>query len=54
MAGGPCMCERKDGEAEKKRRIRLTAHVFAACQPLLREDLVWSVRIQARNYFAKY
>lgn len=37
-----------------KRRIRLTAHVFAACQPLLRGDLVWSVRIQAHNYFAKY
>ena len=26
---------------------------FAACQPLLREDLVWSVRIRAYNYFAK-
>lgn len=37
-----------------KRRIRLTAHVFAACQPLLRGDLIGSVRIQAHNYFAKY
>lgn len=49
---GQGLCERKDGRA--KRRIRLTAHVFAACQPLLWEDLVWSVRIQAHNYFAKY
>lgn len=37
-----------------KRRIGLTAHVFAACQPLLRGDLFWSVRIRAHNYFAKY
>lgn len=44
----------KRWRGREKRRIRLTAHVFAACQPLLGEDLVWSVRIQAHNYFAKY
>lgn len=44
----------KRWRGREERRIRLTAHVFAACQPLLREDLVWSVRIQAHNYFAKY
>ena len=43
----------KDGEAERKRRIGLTAHVFAACQPLLGGDLVRSMRTQAWNYFAK-
>lgn len=52
--GGAVPVWEKRWRGRAQRRIRLTAHVFAACQPLLREDLVWSVRIQARNYFAKY
>lgn len=52
--GGGVHVGEKRWRGREKRRIRLTAHVFAACQPLLREDLVWSVRIQAHNYFAKY
>lgn len=48
--GGSSMWQR----GREKRKMRLTAHVFAACQALLGEDLVWSVRIQAHNYFAEY
>lgn len=50
--GGGAAGMRED-EVEK-RGIRRTAHVSAACQPLLREDLVWSVRTRAQNDFAKY
>ena len=59
----PCGSETEEGavhvwekrwRGRAKRRISLTAHVFAACQPLLRGDLFWSVRIRAHNYFAQY
>lgn len=43
----------KDGEAENRGGPGCQLLCSAARQPLLGEDLVWSVRIRARNYFAK-
>lgn len=46
------MCERRDRDRDEG-RIRLTDDMFAVCKPLFREDLELSMRIQARNCFAK-
>lgn len=54
MEEGAVHVREKRWRGREKKRIGLTAHVFAARQPLLREDLVQSVRTQAHNYFAKY